>query len=113
MPCLRIYIAQELILSVALGAFVEPNYVVYDVDNQALTQACEMVKNCLQVVEDKSMVERIRAQRITRVNIWNEAILKTVCSPLTTLRDHALIARRLKASSVSPTHPTLIGSTPL
>ena len=69
----------------ALGAFVEPCYVLYDIDNHPLTEASQHLRECLQISVDSSVVERARAQRIARVKLWNEGATKTVRIYLITL----------------------------
>ena len=61
-----------------LGSFVEPCYVVYDIDNPGVSRAIAGVRACIPQVPSDDIVKKCTAQRQLRVRLWNDAVQETV-----------------------------------
>ncbi|KAI0076264.1 hypothetical protein K474DRAFT_1757648 [Panus rudis PR-1116 ss-1] len=63
----------------ALSSFIEPCYVVYDVENPALSRAAEELRAVLpSVIDDTWIVTKALNKRIERVSLWNKGVAKTI-----------------------------------
>jgi hypothetical protein len=70
-----------------LNSVAEPHFLVYKIDNPALTRAAQQLKSSLSHNSDgDELVGRCNAMRIQRVRLMENAIATTVCS---TLKPHS------------------------
>lgn len=62
-----------------LNNYVEPCYLVYEIESPGVNEAVRNLRSCLPTVEgDSEMVERCRDQRLERVHLWHNANNLTV-----------------------------------
>ncbi|EGN99641.1 hypothetical protein SERLA73DRAFT_159863 [Serpula lacrymans var. lacrymans S7.3] len=72
----------------SLQSFLEPCFLVYDVENPALDKSLSDLQACLTSTEhDKDITRRAREKRIERVNLMNQAIDATVKTSITDVID--------------------------
>ena len=83
-----------------LGSFVEPCYVVYDIENPRLSQAVAEIRRLIPLPSEGAVVQRCREQRIKRVGLWDEATEETV-SPI---HSHASVVTDVSADKCHSQH---------
>jgi len=65
--------------SQGLSHFLEPCYLVYDVETPALDEASLSLKKCLSLkMSEDSITSRAREKRIERVRLMNDECVRTV-----------------------------------
>lgn len=68
-----------ILLYAGLNSFVEPNFVIYSIDNLAVELALNGLKELLPITPaDQQLMSRCAAQRKQRINLMNEALDQTV-----------------------------------
>jgi len=60
-------------VSKGLNSFIEPCYVIYDIDSPDLDRAAGELKKTIAIPEDTQVVVRCRQKRIERIKLMNSA----------------------------------------
>lgn len=65
-----------------MSSFVEPFFVVYDVDNLEAIKAAVALRTCIGKADpDDALVQQAMAQRTQRIELWNQGSSQVVRIP--------------------------------